>query len=42
MSGDQITHLARGIWFTLDYLAGLGADQARADVAALHDEGFAF
>jgi hypothetical protein len=23
MSGDQITHFARGIWFTLDYLASL-------------------
>lgn len=23
MSGDQVTHMARGIWFTLDYLASL-------------------
>jgi hypothetical protein len=26
MSGDQVTHLARGIWFTLDYLASLEDD----------------
>lgn len=30
MSGDQVTHLARGIWFTLDYLASLDPQRAVA------------
>lgn len=27
MSGDQVTHFARGLWFTIDYLASLPAEQ---------------
>ena len=27
MSGDQITHFARGLWFTIDYLATLKPEQ---------------
>jgi len=30
MSGDQITHFARGIWFTLDYLASLDAESIQS------------
>lgn len=28
MSGDQVTHFARGLWLTIDYLAGLVPQQA--------------
>lgn len=35
MSGDQVTHFARGLWFTLDYLASLDPEQAQAIVRAL-------
>jgi hypothetical protein len=35
MSGDQITHFARGIWFTLDYLANLSPEQTQAVIEAL-------
>jgi len=37
MSGDQITHFARGIWFMLDYLADMDAKSARATIDTLID-----
>ncbi|MFN2203843.1 MAG: hypothetical protein ACK2UO_21785 [Caldilineaceae bacterium] len=30
MSGDQITHFVRGIWFALDYLASLSPEQTQS------------
>lgn len=42
MSGDQITHFARGVWFTLDYIGGLDADEAQGAIAALGEAGFTF
>ncbi len=30
MSGDQVTHFARGLWFTIDYLASLTPEQTAA------------
>jgi hypothetical protein len=35
LSGDQITHFARGIWFTLDYLASLDREQTQSVVSYL-------
>jgi hypothetical protein len=35
MSGDQITHFARGIWFTLDYLSNFDSKQAAAIIEAI-------
>ena len=35
MSGDQITHFARGIWFTLDYLASLDREESERMVSML-------
>ncbi len=35
MSGDQVTHFARGLWFTLDYLASLDPEQTQTVVRAL-------
>jgi hypothetical protein len=37
MSGDQITHFARGIWFTLDYLGSLGAEHTQTTIEALDE-----
>ena len=39
MSGDQITHFARGIWFTLDYLASMDDDTARMTIERLSQRG---
>ena len=41
MSGDQITHFARGIWFTLDYLATIGSETTEEIIGSLseHTEG---
>ena len=30
MSGDQVTHFARGLWFAVDYLASLTPEETRA------------
>ncbi len=38
MSGDQVTHFARGLWFTIDYLASLPAEQTQELVAAVRRE----
>jgi hypothetical protein len=38
LSGDQITHFARGIWFTLDYLASLGSEQTYTILDYLRDK----
>ena len=38
MSGDQITHFARGLWFTLDYLASLAPQQTKVLIGTLKDE----
>jgi len=38
MSGDQVTHFARGLWFTIDYLASLPAEQQAALARTLGDE----
>lgn len=35
MSGDQVTHFARGIWFVLDYLASLSSEQTHATIEYL-------
>jgi hypothetical protein len=35
LSGDQNTHLTRGIWFSLDYLASLRPEQIQAIVGVL-------
>lgn len=35
LSGDQVTHFARGIWFTLDYLASLDPERTQDIVKAL-------
>lgn len=35
MSGDQIGHFARGIWFTLDYLASLDTEQTHTTIEFL-------
>lgn len=32
MSGDQVTHMTHGIWFTLDYLASLDPEQSRVEL----------
>jgi hypothetical protein len=39
MSGDQVAHLARGIWFTLDYLASLDPERIRAIANVLDKSG---
>ena len=36
MSGDQVTHLVRGLWFMLDYLATLQPDHVEAIQAIWH------
>jgi hypothetical protein len=38
MSGDQVTHFARGLWFTIDYLASLAPEQTKALAAAARDD----
>jgi uncharacterized protein YyaL (SSP411 family) len=35
MSGDQITHFARGIWFMLDYLASLDTERTQDIIPGL-------
>lgn len=35
MSGDQITHFARGIWFMLDYLAQMDPESTQATIDKL-------
>ncbi len=35
MSGDQVTHLARGLWFLTDYLASLTPEETAAATAAV-------
>jgi hypothetical protein len=35
MSGDQVTHFTRGLWFTLDYLASLDAEHTHDIVKSL-------
>jgi hypothetical protein len=35
MSGDQITHFARGIWFVLDYLSSLDSKRAQEIIEVL-------
>jgi len=37
MSGDQITHYARGLWFTIDYLASLSPEQTAGLIPALKE-----
>jgi len=38
MSGDQITHFARGIWFTLDYLGNLDPEHTETIIKVLGEE----
>ena len=35
MSGDQVTHFCRGLWFIMDYLATLSPERAEGVIAAL-------
>jgi hypothetical protein len=38
MSGDQVTHFARGLWFTIDYLASLTPEQTEALAPAVREQ----